>query len=104
IGMFILQLIFLLIGTAVAAIFKQAKKANSLSTGILLIFFILSIAIDMNEKLEGLKYFTPFKYYDAKDLLNEGNFDSVYLTLSIMLILILTAATYHFYRKRDMNV
>ncbi|MEH7886302.1 ABC transporter permease subunit [Bacillus sp. JJ1609] len=104
IGMFILQLIFLVIGTAVAAIFKNAKKANSLSTGILLISFILSIAIDMTEKLDGLKYFTPFKYYDAKDILNDGSFDSVYLALSFMLILILLAATYIFYRKRDMNV
>jgi len=103
-GMFILQLIFLLIGTAVAAVFKNAKKANSLSTGILLTFFILSIAIDMNEKLEGLKYFTPFKYYDAKDLLNDGSFDFVYLALSFMLIFILLVATYVFYRKRDMNV
>ncbi|MEH7442019.1 ABC transporter permease subunit [Bacillus sp. JJ1122] len=104
IGMFILQLIFLVVGTAVAAILINAKKANSLSTGILLIFFILSIAIDMNEKLEGLKYFTPFKYYDAKDILNDGSFNFVYLAISFMLILILLAATYIFYRKRDMNV
>lgn len=104
IGMFILQMIFLVIGTAVAAIFKNAKKANSLSTGILLIFFILSIAIDMNEKLEGLKYFTPFKYYDAKDILNEGRIDFLYLALSCVLIIVFSVATYVFYRKRDMNV
>ncbi|WP_423407873.1 ABC transporter permease subunit [Heyndrickxia sp. MSNUG] len=104
IGMFILQLIFLVVGSAVAAILINAKKANSLSTGILLIFFILSIAIDMNEKLEGLKYFTPFKYYDAKNILNDGRFEFLYLAISFMLILVLLAATYIFYRKRDMNV
>lgn len=104
IGMFILQLIFLVIGTAIAAIYKNAKKATSLATGILLILFILSIAIDMNEKLDGLKFLTPFKYYDAKLVLEEGGFEPLYLTLSALLLLGFTIVTYVFYRKRDMNV
>ncbi|MBT2683921.1 ABC transporter permease subunit [Bacillus sp. ISL-37] len=103
-GMFILQLIFLVIGTAIAAIYKNAKKATSLATGILLILFILSIAIDMNEKLDGLKFLTPFKYYDAKLVLEEGGFEPLYLALSAVLLFGLTIVTYVFYRKRDMNV
>ncbi len=103
-GMLILQLIFLVIGTAIAAVFKNAKKATSLATGILLFLFILSIAIDLNEKLEGLKFLTPFKYYDAKLVLEEGGFEPVYLVLSALLVLVLIIVTYFFYRKRDMNV
>jgi ABC-2 type transport system permease protein len=103
-GMFILQLIFLLIGTAIAASFKNAKKATSLATGILLILFILSIAIDMNEKLDGLKFLTPFKYYDAKIVLQEGGFEPLYLAFSALLLIGLTIVTYMFYGKRDMNV
>jgi ABC-2 type transport system permease protein len=103
-GMFFVQLIFLLIGTSIAAAYKNAKKATSLATAILLIFFILSIAVDMNEKLEGLKFFTPFKYYDAKNILNDGAFDPLYLGLSAALISVLLVATYLFYRNRDMNV
>ncbi|MBT2679956.1 ABC transporter permease subunit [Bacillus sp. ISL-35] len=104
IGMFILQLIFLVIGTAIAAVLKNAKKATSLATGILLFLFILSIAIDLNEKLDGLKFLTPFKYYDAKLVLEEGGFEPVYLGLSGLLLFVLTVVTYVFYRKRDMNV
>ncbi|WP_102264062.1 ABC transporter permease subunit [Mesobacillus jeotgali] len=104
VGMFILQLIFLVIGTAIASVYKNAKKATSLATGILLILFILSIAIDMNEKLDGLKFLTPFKYYDAKLVLEEGGFEPLYLALSALMLLGLTIMTYVFYRKRDMNV
>lgn len=104
IGMFILQLIFLVTGTAIAAFYKNAKKATSLATGILLILFILSIAIDMNEKLDGLKYFTPFKYYDAKIVLNQGGFEPLYLGVSAVLFLVLTVMTYIFYKNRDMNI
>ena len=41
-GMLILQLIFLVMGTAIAALYKNAKKSSSLSTGIVLFTFILS--------------------------------------------------------------
>lgn len=51
-GMFILQLLFLVIGTAIAAVNKKPKTVSSLATGILLITFILSIAIDLNDKIE----------------------------------------------------
>lgn len=104
VGMFILQLIFLFIGTGIAAISKNPKTATSLSTAILLITFILSIAIDLNEKLICLKYLTPFKYYEAKDLMYGGGFNPVFLILSFIIIASLFFATYRFYEKRDLNV
>ena len=104
IGMFILQLMFLVIGTAIAAVSKNPKTATSLSTGILLVTYILSIAIDINGKLENLKYLTPFKYYDAKNMMYGGGLDVVFVILSIIIIAALTTVTYKFYGKRDMNV
>jgi len=104
VGMFILQLIFLFIGTAIAAISKQPKTASSLATGILLLTFILSIAIDMNSRIDNLKYFTPFKYFDAKNLIYTRGFEAVYVILSIVIIVVLFWATYVFYRSRDLNV
>ena len=101
-GMLILQLIFLVIGTAIAAVHKNSKKAATLSTGILLVTFILSIAVNMNSKLENLKYFTPFKYFEASRLMSEG-FEVVYIILSILLIILLTVVTYIFYAKRDVR-
>lgn len=104
VGLFISQLIFLFIGTAIAAISKNPKTAPSVSTGILLVTFILSIAIDINSRIESLKYFTPFKYFDAKILLVEGGFNSVFLMLSTIIISLLLCATYFFYWKRDLRV
>lgn len=103
-GMFILQFIFLLIGTAIAAVSKHPKTAPSLATGILLLTFILSIAIDMNSRIENLKYLTPFKYFDAKNLLNTRGFEPVYVILSAVIIAVLLRATYVFYKSRDLNV
>jgi len=103
-AMLILQLIFLVIGAAIAAIYKEAKSATAISTGVLLITFILSIAINMSDKLEVMKYFTPFKYFEAAHILNDGGFDPVNLVISLVLIVVLTAITYHFYQKKDLNL
>jgi ABC-2 type transport system permease protein len=103
-GMFILQLVFMVIGSSLAAMLKKSKTASSLATGILLLTYLLSVAIDLNERLEGLKYLTPFKYFEAKNIMYGGGLDSGYLVLSLFIIGVLTVSTYAFYKKRDLNV
>ncbi|WP_254871257.1 ABC transporter permease subunit [Bacillus sp. Marseille-Q1617] len=102
-GMVILQVLFIVIGTAVAALTKRPGKASVLATSILLITFILSFAIDLSEKIEGLKYLTPFKYFDAKNVLADG-LNPLFVGISFGLILVLGAATFGAYRKRDLKV
>jgi ABC-2 type transport system permease protein len=103
-GMFILQLIFLLLGSAIAAVYKRAKKASALSTGILLVLFILSILINMNEKIDMLKYFTPFKYFEAGTILFNGKLEPAFLALSAIIIVAFTIVTYRSFQKKDLNL
>ncbi|MEL7655529.1 MAG: ABC transporter permease subunit [Bacillota bacterium] len=104
VGMFLLQMIFLFIGTGIAAAGRHPKSAASIATAVLLVSFILSSAINMSSKLEGFKYITPFKYFEAEKLLNEDGFQPVFLGLSFVIIAILVCVTYIFYKKRDMKV
>lgn len=103
-GMYLLQLIFMAIGTAIAALAKNPKSAPSMATGVLLIAFILSIAVNMSSRLETLKYLTPFKYFEAKNLIGGGELATFYVILSIIIVASLFAVTYIFYKKRDLNV
>jgi ABC-2 type transport system permease protein len=103
-GMFILQLLFMVIGSAIAAVKKKPKSAASLATGILLITYLLSIIIDLNDHMDALKYLTPFKYFEAKNIMSGSGLDAVYIILASSLIIALTAVTYVFYKKRDLNV
>lgn len=104
IGMFMLQLIFMVLGTGIAAISKNPKTAIPATTGVLLITFILSLIVDINSKLENLKYFTPFKYFEAKNLLFGKGFEPIYIILSLIIIVVLLISTYIFYEKRDLSV
>lgn len=103
-GMFILQVLFLFIGTGIASISKNPKISASIATTVLLAAFIVSIAIDMNSKLEGLKYITPFKYFEAQNLMYGGGLDPVFVILSFVIITVMVSVTYVFYKKRDLNV
>jgi ABC-2 type transport system permease protein len=103
-GMFILQVLFMVVGSALASVKKNPKTDVSIATGIILLTYILSIAIDLNETIEYLKYFTPFKYFEAKNVMYGGGLDLVFVLLSIVIITILSYVTYVFFKKRDLNV
>lgn len=103
-GMFVLQLIFMALGTGIAAVSKNPKSASSLTMGILLTTYVLYSAIGLNSNLEVLKYLTPFKYFDAKNLNSSIGFEPVFVILSGLIIAVLLSATYVFYRRRDLNV
>ncbi|WP_186669779.1 ABC transporter permease subunit [Sporosarcina sp. BP05] len=103
-GMFMMQLLFLFLSAAVAAFVKNPKLSIPISTGILLSTFIMSVGIDLKSNLEGLKYVTPFKYYEAKNLLHDGGFDEGFVVLSLLLMVGSILTTYIFYRKRDLHI
>ncbi|MGM0827436.1 MAG: ABC transporter permease subunit [Bacillota bacterium] len=103
IGMLILQVLFLVFGTAIAAWTKKPGKAATLAAVVLLVTFILSFAIDLIEKIEGLKYLTPFKYFEAKNVMDTG-LELIFVGISAVLIGVLAVATFVLYEKRDLNV
>lgn len=104
IEMFILQILFFSIGTAMSAVMKKANSATSYVTSLLVLTYLISVIIDINGKIDNLKFLTPFKYFDSKKLLYGSGFDPRFLTLSILIVVIALGSTYIFYKKRDLNV
>lgn len=103
-GMLILQILFLVVGTAIAAVYNKPKKAASLASGLLLFTFLLSIAVDLSDKLTNLKYLSPFKYFEATQMMYGGGLNAGFVLLSVVIIAILFTVTVKFYNKRDLIV
>lgn len=103
-GMFILQVIFLFIGTCIAAISRNPAVPASIATSVLLLGYILSVIVDINKNLAFLKYITPFKYFDPNDMISGGGLDPLFVFLSITIIAALLFVTYTAYQKRDMRI
>jgi ABC-2 type transport system permease protein len=103
-GLFMLQLLFFVIGFAVASISKKSKTAPSVATAILLVTFILSFLVNLNPSLDKLKYLLPYKYFDAHTLMASGYLDPVYTIITLLLITLLLIFSYIYYPKRDLDV
>jgi len=104
IALFLLQVLFFFVGFAIAAWSRKPKTAASLSTSVLMLTFIISFVVNLNDKLYFLKYLTPFEYFDAKNLLADGKLDPLYVFITFLLIAILVWISYPNYKNRDLNV
>jgi ABC-2 type transport system permease protein len=103
-AMFVMELLFLAIGLMLGCVMKQYKRSGSTAVAIILVAYFLSIMSGMQEKLDFLKYFTPFKYFDAGELLRSGKMDGTYLLISAGIIVVSVIAAYWVYNKRDLYI
>ena len=104
IGLFLVQSIFLLIGTAIAAVCREPKMTMSLSAGVVLILYIASVLGSLYSRLDFLQYFTPFAYIDAHQLINGEGFDGRFIGIAITIMAALFTITLRGYLRRDMNL
>jgi len=103
-AMFMIELIFLAIGLLLGSAMKQYKLSGSTAIGIILVTYFLSIAAGMQKNLEFLKYFSPFKYFDASELFRSGHMDGTYLLISMVIIVVCLVTAYWIYNKRDLYI
>ncbi len=103
-AMLIIELIFLAIGLLLGCAMKQYKLSSSAAVGIILTAYFLSIVTGMQKDLDFLKYFTPFKYFDAGELFRTGQFNNTFLLISAVLIVVCVAGAYWIYNQRDLYI
>jgi len=103
-AMFVIELVFLAIGLLLGCSMKQYKRSGSTAIAIILVTYFLAIISGMEPKLDFLKYFTPFKYFDAGELFRSGSLNGVYLMISAVIIVVCVAASYLLYNQRDLYI
>jgi ABC-2 type transport system permease protein len=103
-GMFVIELIFLGLGLLLGCAMKQYKLSGSTAVGIIMVTYILSVMSGLQKNLDFLKYFTPFKYFDAGEMLRSGALGGGYLLLSAAIVVVCVAAAYWTYNRRDLYI
>lgn len=103
-AMFFIELIFLAIGLLLGCAMKRYKRSGSTAVAIILTTYFLSVMVGMNEKLDFMKYATPFKYFDASQMFVDGKLEPLYLLLSAIIVVACLAAAYWAYNKRDLYI
>ncbi|MBI3176659.1 MAG: ABC transporter permease [Chloroflexi bacterium] len=103
-AMLSIELIFLAVGLLLGCAMKQYKLSGSTAVAIILTTYFMSIISGMQEELDFLKYFTPFKYFDAGELFRTGRMDGTYLLISATIIVVSVIAAYWIYDRRDLYI
>ncbi len=103
-GVFFVQLIFLSMGMLIASLSRNYKKSGNMAVGMVMITFLISSLIDMVKDLDFLKYLTPFKYFNAADILENTSLDPLFIVISILIILMGMVGTVIIYPKRDLDI
>lgn len=103
-GVFIVQLIFISLGILVASLNRNYKKSGNMAVTMVIITFLISSLVDMVRDLDFLKYLTPFKYFNAADILETISLDPLFIVLSLLIIVLGIAGSIVIYPKRDLNI
>jgi ABC-2 type transport system permease protein len=103
-ALFIMQVTFLAAGILLGCAMKRYKRASSAAVSLLLGTYFLSIVSGLNKNLDFLKYFSPFKYFDAGVLLHESRLDPVFVGLSLAIVLVSMVGAYLTYARRDLYI
>ncbi len=103
-ALLVLQVIFLAVGIFLGCTMKQYKRASAVAIALLMGTYFLSIFYTLSDRLEFLKYFSPFTYFDPASLLHDLKLEPVSLVLSLGIIIAALVGGYLVYARRDLYI
>jgi ABC-2 type transport system permease protein len=101
---FMIQMIFLSLGLFIAASSKVYKKSSAIAVALVIVTYIISVIQSLSKSVEFLKYFTPFKYFQASDILQHNGFEGIYLALTGIIVLLALLGVFYIYPRRDLKL
>lgn len=104
IGPYLMQLTFAAVGLIISVFIIRTKTIYPIAIGLTMGTYFIGIASAVTDKLDSLKYFSPFKYVDAPYIINNQRIDTVYLVIMLVVIVVSVLATYVFYNRKNIIV
>jgi len=83
---------------------RKIGKADMFSLGLVFSLYAISMLAKLTEKLDFLKYFTPYSYFDPSDIVKTNGMNILYFWLFITEALIFVIVSYIYFDKKDIYV
>jgi ABC-2 type transport system permease protein len=101
--MFFVQIIFIAIGMVVSVFFKKIKNVLPISLGFVFGFYMIGalLVTDSSDKVE--RILSPFKYFDITYIIQNGNYEPLYLMIGAAIVVVCIAVSYIIYDKKDIH-
>lgn len=102
-GMFLIQLIFYSVGVSLAAISKNPRSSSQIGAMIVLVTYLAYVLVGIFDTLNFLKYVSPFRFFEADAILNNG-YSPIFILMTLVIILVCLGFSYKKYPTRDQTL
>lgn len=102
-GMFLTQLVFLMIGILAAAFFRTYKSAVRFAMGYLLISYAAGVTIEYFRSVDYLNILSPFRYFPAQAVIQEG-LSQFFLCTVLVISAVTLWGTFYFFNQKDILI
>jgi ABC-2 type transport system permease protein len=102
ITMFFIQLMFMSLGVLISTIISKIKSVISISLSTVFGLFIINM-LDSVIDSDVLKYLTPFKYFDPSYIIKNSSYETSFIIIEVIFILVSISISYYIYSKKDIH-
>lgn len=95
-----LTLFFMAIGTFIGVLLPKIRTPLTFSAGVTFLFYITGTFSRKTGFIPG-QFITPFVYFGHSNIIDTGGYDSTYMIVFLILVLLFTALSYNIFRKKD---
>lgn len=100
----ILSIFFFFICLFISMYLKKTSSSIGVNLGVVFGFYMINILSLMTDKLEFLKFFSPFYYIDARDVLVNGSPDLINIIMLGGISIIFALLSYYEYDKKELGL
>jgi ABC-2 type transport system permease protein len=101
---FLLHLTFASIAFLISTMMKKSRNIIAISLGVVFITYFLNILASVTDKVEFLKYFSPFEYVNSAAIIVDQSIKIVYLIIMAVVMITAISLSYIIYQKKDLSV
>ncbi len=86
----------------ISTFLKKTNKSTMISLGVVFGFYLLHIISQLSEKVEFLKFFSPFHYTNARSIIKDNSIPIENIIILLVTIEIINILSYIKYKKKEL--
>ena len=102
ITLFFVQLMFMALGVIISVVFPKIKSVLPISLGTVFGFFMLGM-LSTTTSTDIWRFLIPFKYYDTAYIIKNSSYETSFIIVEIVFIIVTIFASYLIYDKKDIH-
>ncbi|RKX43463.1 MAG: hypothetical protein DRP33_01200 [Thermotogae bacterium] len=83
---------------------RRTGKADMISLGCVFTLYAASVLAKLTEKLDFLRFFTPYSYFDPSNIVKMRSFDTIYIVLFLIESVGFVIVSYMYFERKDIYI